>query len=100
MYNDTSVCQECPTECSTCTSKVVCTNCTSSYVLYSNFCITKCPDTHAVIVSGVCTKCSSTNCHKCYDNDLCYNCISDYSLLNGACLSACPAGYATNGTHC
>ncbi len=79
---------------------MTCTGCISSYLLYNNFCITKCPDTHAVITDGACTKCSSMNCHKCYDNDFCYTCVSDYSLLNGACLSVCPSGYETNGTHC
>ncbi len=100
MYNNTNICLSCPTECSSCSSTVVCTGCTSPYLLYNSFCITTCPETHAVVISGACTKCSDINCHKCFDNDVCYNCVSDYSLLNGACLSVCPTGYKTNGTDC
>lgn len=99
-YNDTNVCQDCPTQCTSCVNNVNCTGCIANYSLYNNFCISKCPDTHAVLVDGVCTKCSSTFCHKCYDNDVCYICVSDYSLLKGNCLSTCPAGFKTNGTHC
>ncbi len=100
MYNSSNVCLSCPSVCTSCISSINCTSCQSDLLLYNSYCIQSCPDTYAVIINGICTKCSDTYCHKCYDNDVCFNCVADYSLLNGACLSRCPFGYVTNGTHC
>jgi hypothetical protein len=99
-FDQSGLCVDCPTACSACTSLTSCNSCLNSYLLYNGFCITTCPDTHAVVVSQVCTACSGSNCHQCTSSDVCTMCNNQFSLLNGACLGSCPSGYKTNGTHC
>lgn len=84
----------------TCTSATNCSVCNASFYFFSNSCVLDCPNTHAVVVDRVCTKCSVPSCQECTNGDYCTICASPMLVYQGGCYSTCETNYGSNGTHC
>lgn len=91
MYVEVGVCTVCGSNCSTCSSKFVCTSCNSSYIFYNSKCITECP-AGKYNVSNLCENCSSS-CLTCIGSSTyCTVCSSGLSLSGNDCVVSCPNG--------
>lgn len=98
-----ALCQGCPLVCNSCINSSFCLNCSSSALLYDNFCYESCPAGTAP-VSSSCSPCLYP-CLTCTTAvDLCSSCdqvnASAYFLLNTSCITAelCPLGTYPNST--
>ena len=65
---DPIVCEECPTECSECSSNTICLSCTIGNYLSGNSCIS-----------------CSESCKRCDGNSTCLECQEPFELINGTC---------------
>lgn len=83
----------CPSTCSSCTSKTVCTECFDGYVLQGTTCKKSC-DNGYIAINKKCEKCTSP-CSSCVDNkQKCTSCIKNYYLYGNECRLDCPDGFA------
>lgn len=92
-----TLCQVCPSNCSSCSSSSICLSCASGLYLYINSCVQTCPIISPIVNSaGTCSWCSDPSCVNCSTLDYCYLCFYPKLLFQGACLTSCPTGYVAN----
>lgn len=107
-------CQPCYSNCAACLNASYCTQCSSSYYLFSfsssniNECVLTCPIGYFAFTDAngflppACLACT-TNCNQCLNATYCQVCASNYYLFttqnvntatNVSCVNNCPSGYA------
>ena len=100
-YSEISECKECPSNCASCLTKDVCSQCKPGYVLYEDQCILEpCPSQY-VNVNGVCKKCGP-NCLTCspVDQSICTSCTAiSYLHEDGHC-GDCGIGHLGQNGKC
>ena len=98
-----SNCEQCHSNCTVCSSALVCSACATNFFLTLSSCLDSCPSNTPIInANGHCSSCTDTNCQSCNATDYCSQCIYPTLLFNGACLTSCPTNFApdTNLTTC
>lgn len=89
-------CLNCPTNCVSCQSSIVCSTCNSGYYLYQGGCVVSCPSTSPIIVSQTCNSCSA-ECATCSGSpDNCITCTLFYFKYSYTCVQSCPVSYYSN----
>lgn len=98
-----TLCQQCPSSCSACTSNLTCSACSANYYLYLSACVSACPATRPIVnINGVCSTCTNLYCVSCNSSDYCASCFFPQLLVQGTCVASCPTDYVvdTTGTAC
>lgn len=98
-----SVCTACHSNCSACSSALICSACAPDFYLYLSTCLDSCPSQRPVInVNGICSTCTNTYCISCNSSNYCFGCYFPKVLVQGSCVDSCPNNYVldSNGTAC
>ena len=86
------VCQQCSSNCLTCSTLTLCLSCPSGSYLHNGTCTSPCPvEYYANVTLGTCQNCHYS-CYKCLNYTTCTVCQTGYELqTDSSCLSLCPS---------
>jgi len=89
-FNNITVCSNCVSPCTTCSSATVCLSCINGTFLSGSSCVSDCGVGLTVINNSICLTCSS-NCKTCLsaNPNSCTSCYTTFFLFNVACNYTC-----------